>query len=114
MAPPARMSNAEIAAALREAAALLRAQGASPFRVAAYEKAADTAEALPQSLATLAAGGIEALEVIFAFGLNFARGAAVKYLLRAGRKRGVSELQDVEKAYYTLGREIARMKRGKR
>ncbi len=36
--------NAGIAAKLREAATLLQAQGANPFRVAAYRKAADTVQ----------------------------------------------------------------------
>ena len=34
--------NQQVAAQLREAAALLQAQGANPFRVGAYRKAADT------------------------------------------------------------------------
>lgn len=37
-------SEAQIASALRQAAELLQAQGANPFRVNAYRKAADTVE----------------------------------------------------------------------
>lgn len=40
--------------------------------------------------------GIEAQDVIEAFELNFSRGSAVKYILRAGRKD--SEIRDLEKA----------------
>src|SRR5512145_3103696 len=45
--------NQRIAQRLREAAELLRAQGANPFRVAAYRKAADTVSACGQSLRVL-------------------------------------------------------------
>lgn len=42
--------NEEIAAQLREAAALLQSQGANPFRVSAYRKAADTVARLERPL----------------------------------------------------------------
>lgn len=42
--------NQEIADKLREAAELLHAQGANPYRVSAYRKAADTLAQLPKSL----------------------------------------------------------------
>ena len=41
--------------------------------------------------------GIEAQDVIEAFELNFSRGSALKYLLRAGRKND-DEIRDLEKA----------------
>ncbi|MEW6689919.1 MAG: helix-hairpin-helix domain-containing protein [Pseudomonadota bacterium] len=44
------MENLQIAAWLREAAGLLEEQGANPYSVAAYRRAADTVEELPQSL----------------------------------------------------------------
>ena len=43
-------TNAELAAALRETADLLEAQGASPFRVRAYRNASQTIDALPAPL----------------------------------------------------------------
>lgn len=55
------------------------------------------------------ANGIEAQDVIEAFGLNFARGSAVKYLLRAGRKTG-NEIRDLEKARAYIDREIQRLR----
>jgi len=43
-------TEAQIASALRQAAELLHAQGANPFRVSAYRKAADTVENLAGDL----------------------------------------------------------------
>jgi len=42
--------NAQIAARLREAGDLLQAQGANPYRAAAYQRAADSVERFPGSL----------------------------------------------------------------
>jgi hypothetical protein len=42
--------------------------------------------------------------------LNFNRGNVVKYVARAGRKDKAAEIQDLEKAFFYLKREIARMK----
>lgn len=58
------------------------------------------------------ANGIEAQDVIEAFALNFSRGSALKYLLRAGRKNADDEVRDLEKARAYIDREIARL-RGK-
>ena len=54
------------------------------------------------------AGGIEAQDVIEAFELNFSRGSALKYLLRAGRK--TDEVRDLEKARAYIDREIDRLR----
>ena len=55
------------------------------------------------------ANGIEAQDVIEAFELNFARGSALKYLLRAGRKND-DEIRDLEKARAYIDREIQRLR----
>lgn len=55
------------------------------------------------------AGGIEAQDVIEAFELNFSRGSALKYLLRAGRKTD-DAVRDLEKARAYIDREITRLK----
>lgn len=55
------------------------------------------------------ANGIEAQDVIEAFALNFARGSALKYLLRAGRKTD-NEIRDLEKARAYIDREIQRLR----
>lgn len=55
------------------------------------------------------AGGMEAMDVIEAYGLNFAIGNAVKYLLRCGRKGDDADaLRDLEKAAAYIQREIRR------
>jgi DNA polymerase (family X) len=48
-----RLCNALCAERLREAASLLEAQGANPFRVSAYRRAADTLGDLPEDLSSL-------------------------------------------------------------
>lgn len=55
------------------------------------------------------ANGIEAQDVIEAFELNFARGSALKYILRAGRKTD-NEIRDLEKARAYIDREIQRLR----
>jgi len=51
------------------------------------------------------AAGIEAIDVIEAFGLGFSDGNAVKYILRAGKKG--DGITDRRKAIWYLEREIA-------
>jgi DNA uptake protein ComE-like DNA-binding protein len=77
------MSKAEVAAAFREAAGLLQLQGASPFRVAAYENAAAAIEAMTEDLAGIAGGGAEALEALPHIGRGLA--AAILEMLGTGR-----------------------------
>lgn len=55
-------------------------------------------------------GGLEAIDVIEAFGLGFHLGNAVKYILRAGHKGDTVE--DLEKARWYIDREIARVTTG--
>lgn len=43
--------------------------------------------------------------------LSFNRGNAVKYLCRAGKKKGADELEDLNKALWYLNREIQRVTR---
>lgn len=57
--------------------------------------------------------GIESIDVIEAFELNFRLGNAVKYILRAGRpdpKDPSKVMQDLQKARWYLEREIGKMK----
>lgn len=53
-------------------------------------------------------GGMEAIDVIEAFGLDYHDGQVVKYILRADHKD--DGLEDREKALWYLARKIARMK----
>ncbi len=52
----------------------------------------------------------EAIKIIEAHELNFSRGNAVKYILRAGKKDPAKELEDLEKARQYLDFEIERLK----
>ena len=53
--------------------------------------------------------GIETMDVIDAFGLNFALGSAVKYILRCGRKGDANDaIRDLEKARAYIDHEIKR------
>lgn len=54
----------------------------------------------------IAPNGMEAIDVIESFGLGFALGNAIKYILRAG-KRG-ERTEDLQKARWYLDREIDR------
>ena len=54
------------------------------------------------------ANGIEAIDVIEGFNLNFNLGNAIKYILRADKKG--NKKQDLEKAQWYLKREIEKFK----
>jgi DNA polymerase (family 10) len=65
--------NNEIAGRLEEAAALLDQQGANPFRVRAYHRAAETLRRLKEPVtAILAVEGVDGLERLPAIGVRFA------------------------------------------
>lgn len=55
------------------------------------------------------AGGIEAIDVIEAWGLGFCLGNTVKYIARAGKKG--ARLTDLKKAAWYLNREIEKEER---
>ena len=57
------------------------------------------------------AGQFECIAYIEAHDLGFALGNAVKYITRAGKKPGASELQDLQKARWYLDRRIAVVER---
>lgn len=50
--------------------------------------------------------GMQAIDVIESFGLNYNLGNAEKYILRAGKKDGNSKVQDLRKALFYIEREI--------
>ncbi|MCZ7560765.1 MAG: helix-hairpin-helix domain-containing protein [Burkholderiaceae bacterium] len=75
--------NQDIAQRLREGADLLEAQGANPFRVGAYRKAADTIAALPEDLrAVFEARGLSGLDAIPNVGPGIA--GAIAEMLTSG------------------------------
>jgi len=51
-----------------------------------------------------AKGGLEAIQVIESFDLNFLLGNATKYILRANKKG--NKIEDLKKAIWCLNREI--------
>lgn len=76
--------NLEVAERLRQAAELLQAQHANPFRVGAYRKAAASIAACPQSVRALyATGGRAALDALPDVGPGIA--AAMAEMLDTGR-----------------------------
>lgn len=76
--------NAAVAARLEELAALLESQGANPFRVEAYRRAADLVRGLDRPVGeVLRAEGIDGLERMPAIGTTIAR--AIRDLVETGR-----------------------------
>lgn len=109
---PVPKLNADIAAAFREIATLLRVQGASPFRSGAYEKAAAEIENLPEDIASLADRGPEALEALPGIGKGLA--AAIIELVTTGhwaqleRLRGTAAPEALFQAIPGVGPVLAR------
>lgn len=65
--------NAEIAGRLEEVARVLGEQGANPFRVRAYERAAEILRRLPRPVSEIYhEGGLPALEALPGIGENLA------------------------------------------
>ncbi len=50
--------------------------------------------------------GVETIDVIEAFKLNFNLGNVIKYVLRAGKKQGEEKEKDLNKACFYLNREV--------
>jgi hypothetical protein len=56
------------------------------------------------------APGVSGVELIdFIDHLPFARGNAIKYVFRAGRKDASTELQDLQKAQWLINREVMKL-----
>jgi hypothetical protein len=78
------LCNALCAERLREAASLLEAQGANPFRISAYRRAADTLRDLPEDLTSLIdRQGMPGLEALPGIGHGIA--SALLEMTRTGR-----------------------------
>ena len=56
-------------------------------------------------------GRIEVIDFVTDKKLNFCRGNAVKYIVRAGLKDPEKEIEDLEKAVFYINREIADIRR---
>ena len=55
-------------------------------------------------------GKIEVIDFIDDQNLNFAKGNAIKYICRAGKKDKEKEVEDLEKAIWYLRHEVERIK----
>ena len=104
--------NARYADRLREAADLLEAQGANPFRVSAYRNAAATVRDLPEDLETLVQReGVEGLDALPGVGRGIA--SALLEMVRTGRwmqlerLRGSSDPVQLFTAVPGLGHRLA-------
>jgi DNA polymerase/3'-5' exonuclease PolX len=87
--------NAQVAEWLRQAAELLQAQGANPFRVGAYRKAADTVERFNGSLRTLfAMKGRDGLDALPGIGAGLASASYDARWQRAGAIARPRQCQD--------------------
>jgi len=97
-------TNAEIGYKLRQAADILAAQGADPFRVAAYRKAAESVLALEDDLSTVVKrGGSKALDAIPGVGVSI--GSAIAEMLATGRWGFLEHLRgatDPEKLFCSI------------
>jgi hypothetical protein len=96
--------NQQVAAQLREAAALLHAQGANPFRVGAYRKAADTIARLERPVRLVfEAGGRAELEALPNVGTGIA--GAIAEMLVSGSWSQLARLRgsaDPETLFLTV------------
>ena len=54
-------------------------------------------------------GKIEVIDAINEWGLNFDRGNAIKYIVRAGRKDPKKTIEDLQKAVFYINDEIKRL-----
>lgn len=87
-----RVSNNDVAETLRGVGEYLAMGNANPFRIRAYERAADAIEGLEEELASVyEQGGDEALDEIPGIGTSIA--AHIKELLRTGKLREYEALK---------------------
>lgn len=97
-------SEEQIAFALRQAAEILHAQGANPFRVGAYRKAADTIEGLGGELAArYESKGVAGLDELPGIGPGIA--GAIREMLETGRWTQLERLRgslDPETLFRTI------------
>jgi DNA uptake protein ComE-like DNA-binding protein len=110
---PGSPENRQIAERLREAAELLRAQGANPFRVGAYRKAADTVAQLSGSLrAILDSEGVKGLDALPNIGAGIASAIAEMLITtrwgQLERLRGTTDPERLFRSVPGMGPELAK------
>lgn len=108
----ATTANPRVARMLREVADLLEQQGANPFRVNAYRRAARTVDTLGEDIGEIAARGPDALIDLPGIGRSLA--SAILEILRTGRwaqlerLRGAAEPEALFHAIPGVGPELAK------
>lgn len=55
--------------------------------------------------------GIEVIDIIESFDLDYYQATAIKYILRAGKKHKETEIEDYEKALWFIDRKIKRLEK---
>src|SRR3989338_9227034 len=86
------LTNAEVAAVFEKIATVLRLQDANPFRIRAYDRAAQTIAALPEDLLSIYKGnGRDALLQIPGIGQDLSD--KIVEMLTTGKLKYVQELQ---------------------
>lgn len=104
LSSPPGGTNAAIADMLEQAAMLMEQQGANPFRVGAYRRAAQSLLALDREVSVIATGeGNAGLQKISGVGPSIA--AVIEEILRTGRWMQLARLRgeaDPEKLFQTI------------
>jgi len=105
--------NQQIADKLREAADLLHAQGANPYRVSAYRKAADTVGQLPRSVREIFdAEGVKGLDALPNIGEGIASAIAEILITtrwsQLERLRGTTDPERLFQSIPGMGPELAK------
>ncbi|MFO1402141.1 MAG: helix-hairpin-helix domain-containing protein, partial [Steroidobacteraceae bacterium] len=87
--PSPGLHNEDVAAAFEEMSELLAIGGENPFRIRAYQRAAQVIRSLPRPLAEL--HGTEEFDALPGIGTDLA--AKIDELLRTGRLRALERLR---------------------
>jgi DNA polymerase (family 10) len=104
--------NRRVAARLREASYLLHAQGASPYRAAAYRAAADSIEHYPRDVRALfEAEGVKGLDAVPHVGLGIAAAVAemlvTQHWAQLDRLRGQADPETLLRCVPGIGSALA-------
>lgn len=110
---PILPENRQIAEKLREAAELLHAQGANPFRAGAYRKAADTVAQLPKNVREIFdSGGVKGLDALPNIGTGIASAIAEMLITtrwgQLERLRGTTDPERLFRSVPGMGPELAK------
>ena len=107
---PAKLwTRSEQAASFLEGLEGLAAREQLSARPLSAESEHDIAERVDHPSHYHAESGLEVIDIIEAWQLNFNRGNALKYIARAGHKDPAREAEDLRKALWYIRRELQRI-----